>query len=315
MKLTLQQVKSFTVGALEVTEENGCFHFSRFTESQKLAFGALEDLFYTRACATTGCRLEFHTNAKCMLVEFITQGKYEVLVDGLQTFFVQSPERRKYAVTLPGRDAHVTILLPHHSCGVLGTVYLDEGSYARPHSFDRKMLFMGDSITQGWASQHDSLCYAHIVAQHFNAESLNWAVGGAYFSDPAISDAGYDPDIVVVAYGTNDYTYYPSREAMQQACRDSLKKVKAYYGSKQVFCISPIWRADGDVLRPAGTLDDCREFLIQEIEANGFIHLDGYALHPHDTAYFEDGRLHPNDLGFSIYARNLIRMMEPLIRK
>jgi len=32
---------------------------------------------------------------------------------------------------------------------------------------------------------------------------------------------------------------------------------------------------------------------------------------PHSPEYYQDGFLHPNDMGFAIYAQNLIRLMLP----
>lgn len=315
MHLTYDQIKQIAFGALEVTKQEDGYHFSRFTDSQVAIYKALSAHFNLRAGNTAGCRLEFHTDSNGLILEVGTAGAYEVLIDGLQAHYLKYSGKRRYSIALPEGDTHVTVLLPWDSEGVINMMHIDDGSYLRPHTFDHKILFLGDSITQGFSAKFKSLSYSYLLAQHLHADFLNWAVGGFYFHAPSLEDVGFDPDIVVIAYGTNDYTSFKSPEAQQQACAEYLKKVKALYGDKQVFCISPLWRADGIVRRAAGSFEEVRARVIREIEANGFIHIDGLLLHPHSEEFFADGCLHPNDYGFSVYARNLIRAMEPYLQK
>ena len=83
----------------------------------------------------------------------------------------------------------------------------------------------------------------------------------------------------------------------------------AEYQGKKIFCISPTWRAAQE--KPMGHFRDCRCVVIEEAEKHGFIHINGLELVPPDPAFFADATpLHPNDLGFGIYAENLIRKMQ-----
>ena len=52
-----------------------------------------------------------------------------------------------------------------------------------------------------------------------------------------------------------------------------------------------------------------RKAIAAEAEKYGFISVDGALLVPPVAELYTDG-LHPNDIGFSIYAENLIRIME-----
>ena len=110
-----------------------------------------------------------------------------------------------------------------------------------------------------------------------------------------------------IFYGTNDYNSRKSEDELFTRCRDYMDKVKALWPDKKVFCISPIWRADGEHRRAAGTLESCRQLIISQAEEHGFIHIDGYKLCPHHTDYLADKFLHPNDLGFSVFTQNLLR--------
>ena len=57
-----------------------------------------------------------------------------------------------------------------------------------------------------------------------------------------------------------------------------------------------------------GTLAQARAVLIEEAQKAGICHIDGLSLMPPDLALYHDG-LHPNDLGFSIYAEHLCKAL------
>ena len=217
---------------------------------------------------------------------------------------------KKLPISLPCGRKHIVLSLPNYSEGILAGICLDEGSYVEPYTYQKKFLFLGDSITQGSQSTRDSFCYAYRVSRFFDAEILNLGVGGSYMSADTLEDVGFDPDAVFIAYGTNDYTHFDSIVSAETACREYFDKVKELYGNRPIFYISPLWRADGNLVRKTGTLDDCRKVFIRECEAHGFIHIDGYSLVPHMPFYLNDGYLHPSDLGFSFYSENLIKILQ-----
>lgn len=320
MNVSFEQIKECAVGVQRVWQDGDKVRFARMRPELEDSFGALRKDFYARAQSTTECRLEFHTDSRNLRIDLGVEtieenvnGKYEVFLDDLPAVFVKAPGKQVVCLELPEGDTHVTVALPCHNKGWINAVMVDEGSYVRPHKFDRKMLFLGDSITQGYNATHDAQSYSYTVARHFNAYSLNWAVGGAFFDDSTVDKTDYDPDIVVIGYGTNDFTRFHSPEEFTAACAGYLDKIKSLYGDKKVFVISPIWRADAGVVRASGTFTQCRSTVAREAEKRGFIHVDGYALCPHAEEYYADGYLHPNDLGFAHYARNLIKFMTPLI--
>lgn len=313
MVLSLEQIQSITQGAVSVTKDAGGIHFSRFTQAQKDTYGSMRDHFLTRATATAGCCLNFHTDAENMVLYVMSGSRFEVQVDGLPTHFFSGEGERKMPITLPKGDKHVIITLSYHTEAVLGSLTLDEYAYVRPHKSAMKMLFLGDSITQGSRSSRDTLNFSTVVARYFDAEMHNQGVGGSYMAASTLEDTGFDPDIVMIAYGTNDYTQTPSREQLEKDCKDYFDKVMELYGDKKVFFISPIYRLDGATVRRAGSLDDCRELFISEALARGMIHIDGYTLVPHMADCMADGYLHPNDMGFSYYAMNLIKELSKYI--
>ncbi len=307
MKLSLQQLRQISFGAVDTHQEGDFYHMLRMSRTQVDAFGAQDPVFAQRALATTGCRLDFWTDSAHIMVHTGQEGNYEILVNGLCACVMQSNSR--CTLDLPQGENRVTILLAEHDPGSLKIVYLDEGASLRPHEYDRKLLFLGDSITQGHASSRPSTSYVNQVSLFLNAQVMNWGVGGSYFDPSTTAPVAFDPDAVFIAYGTNDYTHWQSRDDFEQACKAYMDRVKTLFPDKPVFCISPIWRRDGQLIRHAGDHQQLCAYIASQAAAHGFKHIDGYSLVPHLSDYYADEYLHPNDLGFSIYAQNLVRQL------
>lgn len=318
MVFSLQQIQSCTVGALRVWKEDDHFRFARMSEALEEAFYGVRPAFRDRAQSTTDIRLDFHTDSRMIRLDVDqsepgTACKVELYVDGLPALFEAYEGRKVIVHELPEGMKRVTIVLPCHQVGRLYNLSVDEWARVEPHRFEKKILFLGDSITQGWKADHDSMSYSNLVARWFDAESLNWAVGGSCFDPAFVEKTDFDPDVVIVGYGTNDYSARKDMALFTDYCRGHLDKVKEHYGSKKVFVISPIWRADHQLCKGTGALNDCRAVVAREAEARGFTHIDGFKLVPHDREYMADGYLHPNDLGFYQYAMNLIKELTPYI--
>lgn len=309
MNLTFEQIKSITFGAVHVIEKKDGIHFMKCTQKQIDAWYKLRTDLGERAETTTGVTLDFHTNSKD--VEFSVVGnKFEVLVNGVliqQVPNVSEVTQNEHIihVELSGDKNRVTLVFPSHAVGILRTISIADGAYLHPHQFDRKILFIGDSITQGWASQFDCLSYAHRVADFYNAERVINGIGGAIFAPITYDEIPFDPDIVIVAYGTNDYDYYRTYEEYKSNVSTYLEMIANAYQEKAVFVISPIWRFDQDNPRQMGTFDKCCQTVKEEAERLGFFAVDGYELVPHMDSFYADV-VHPNDLGFGVYADKLI---------
>lgn len=309
MDLTFEQIRSVTVGALHVFQEEDGIHFRRFSDSQMTLWPQLRELYAPRIICTAGCQLSFYTDSRTLLLNAIAGQKFEVWINGLPTHFFSLDRQRMLPVQLPEGEKHIVITLPNYSEGIIKSLKLDNGSDFRPYTYDRKFLFLGDSITQGAQSSMDSCCYAYRISRFFNAQILNQGVGTSRMHAEILEKVDFDPDVIFIAYGTNDYTLCPSLAVLEGNASAYFDRIKELYPHKPIYYISPLWRGDGNLVRDAGTLDDCRKVLIKQCEVHGFNHIDGYTLVPHSPAYFSDGYLHPNDLGFSLYAENLIKLL------
>ena len=308
MKLTMDQIFAITTGAVRIEQtSDGFYHFERFTPEQREAFTARNENFIPRIISTSGVRLDFYTDARTVLVETLNAGPWEVLVNGLSEYY--RPEQGRITVSLPEGENRVTVLLSSHKPTTLKFIQTDEGASIRPYTYNKKFLFLGDSITQGSSASRPSLQYSNRLSQFYDAQVLNWGVGGSRFFPETVAVVDYDPDVIFLAYGTNDYTLCQSADLLKDMANTYMDRVKALYPGKPVICIGPLWRADVQMIRPSGTHRQVCDQIRQLALDHGFTFIEGYELVPHNAEYFADGYLHPNDLGFSMYAQNLIKKL------
>ncbi|MBR5569495.1 MAG: SGNH/GDSL hydrolase family protein [Oscillospiraceae bacterium] len=312
MKLTIDQIQEITKGAVKVwQQEDGFFRFYRLLETQQEAFIARNANFGRRVISTASIRLDFYTNSRTALVETLDAGPWEVMVNGLPQYYL--PEQGRITVSLPQGENRITVMLSNHKPTTLKFIQLDEGSWVRPYTYSKKFLFLGDSITQGSTSSRPTTTYANRISRFYDAEVLNWGVGGSRFFPETVEKTNYDPDVVFIAYGTNDYVIWDSMETMRSWAEQYMDRVKELYPNKPVICIGPLWRADGELIRATGKHRDVCDCVKELALAHGFHHLEGYDLIPHSTEYFADGFLHPNDMGFAEYSMNLLQQLAKIL--
>ena len=311
MELTFSQIKNLTVGALTVTETPEGIAFSRTTPTQRAAYKTVFEAWAQRSDSTTGIRIDFHTDASAFTATVAATGKYEVLVDDLTAYFEVLTENSKIYIPLDGLDHRITLVLPCHTPGMIKSIELENPSYITPHKYSRKVAFYGDSITQGATSEKDSQCYTWLLTRYFDFESYNFGVGGIRFQPETVEDVGIDPELVFIALGTNNYGSNRPLELLQENCPAFFDSIKALYPKAKIFCITPIWRADGEIVKNVGTIHDARALIETEARNRGMIIIDGFTLVPHRTEYYADERLHPNDLGFAQYSMNLLKAISP----
>lgn len=318
MKLSFEKIKEITVGALKIVENSDFYSFYRCTEKQIKAWYDYGDtILGDRSKTTTGIRLDFHTDSKRFSFK-ATGRKAEVLIDGMQReiFFPDDDGIINGEVELTDMigascdDKRVTLVFSSHGIGNLYFAELDDGSYVKPHEYSTRILFIGDSITQGWNSYYDTLSFAWRVTNYYNANSIINGIGGAFYEPETFDKINFDPDTVIIAYGTNDAMRFKIFEDMERRVTGYLDLVKEEYQGKRVVVISPIWRAD-EKMKPMGAeFDRKRKMIEREAAARGFEVISGLDLVPPRAELFADTYLHPNDLGFGVYAENLIRILE-----
>ncbi|MBE6580361.1 MAG: hypothetical protein E7650_01965 [Ruminococcaceae bacterium] len=320
MNLTVEQIKSIAFGAVcTVVLEDG-IHFYKCTEKQMAAWQAQSDFLGGGARCTTGVCLDFHTDSQSFGFTPATGGKFEIYVDGVLRRQLRAERGKAEEMLLcdalgnPSGSYRVTLIFPSHSHGALSALRLDDGAVFTAHRHDSKLLFIGDSITQGWAADYDSFSYAWRTTRHFNAHSVIQGIGGAYYHESTFDVPDFDPDAVILAYGTNDFSHYKSLTEMQVHLGAYLDLVKQAWGNKKVFVITPIWRDKRDG-KAMGSFEECRALVASEAKTRGFTVIDGLTLVPPLAVFFRDEYLHPNDEGFSLYAENLVAVLDRHLKK
>lgn len=322
MKLSFDQIKNITFGAVSVRETEQGIRFCHCTDKQIEAWTALAPVLGDRASLATGVCLDFYTNSKTVEFNAIggVHGKYEIYVNGLfaEQYIMEDLHEKGETVKFVvdgGEENRITIIFPcHDTLGILKYLELDDGATLRPYKYSMKMLFIGDSITQGWAAYRDSLAYAPRVARFFDAEMLNQGVGGGFYHESTFDKLDYDPDVVIIAYGTNDSGWYPTVEQMQDHAHKFLELIKKEYEGRntKIVLLSPIWRLEVTGERWQRYLGCCQA-VKEEAEKYGFYFVNGHELVPRHISFFADAGLHPNEQGFSVYAENLIAKLVKII--
>ena len=308
MFLNLEQITNIAFGVLKVWQQDGVFRFIRCTEKQIDAWYKVDKELGYRAESTSGVRLDFYTDSKNFTFEIEARAKYEVYIDGVLCYaFVQEDfESLQKTISLDGAKHRITLIFPNHFKGGLKSVSLDDGAIIEPYKYDHRILFLGDSITQGWNSRYDSLTYAWCVTRFFNADSVIQGIGGAVFDASTFdTEIDYDPDIVISACGTNDWSYCGDFNDIRRRCGEYLSQVVEWFNGKHIFSITPVWRADFDRKPSPYSFADCCELFKEEAQKRGIKVIDGVKLTPHLPEFYADGFLHPNDLGFTVYGMNL----------
>ena len=326
MKLNLEQIKTVTQGVQNVTYENGEYIFSRFTNEEEEVIGG--DNIYHPA----GVQMKFKTDGDILRLKVFTEPKargyfsFDVFEDGKLIGCIKNFEdsegvgcyvlndfkngEHEAEIKLVTGEKEIRIVLPHSVIARIGEIELENATYITPVKSNKLIITYGDSITQGYDSLHPSNTYAMRLAEHFGAELYNKGIGGAQFP-PELAKVpdGLNPDLVTVAYGTNDWNNVTKEifRGKADAFFDALTKK---HPDTPIYAFSPIWRKDYESSKPFGKFSEVEQTIKEVCEKyNSVKFISGFDLVPHDENLFGDLSLHPNDKGFKYYFENLINEM------
>lgn len=324
MRLSPRQLAPLVRGAVRHSEEDGWLRLDRFTERQTEAYRATGNPdFLAKSFASAGMRLSFRTGSRRLRFRYRLRmassrpfAWFDLYQDGVMTGHFGTAEAAEghegeADVLLDGGDKLVELYFPWSCRTDLRDVELDEPAGLAPAFRPRTLLAYGDSITQGYDAVHPSLAYTEQFASMIGADVVNKAIAADCFF-PELLD-GEDlgaPDLVTVAYGTNDWCLR-TRESTAARAGAFLRKIASLYPRTPVLAISPVWRGDWDDYagRPFGAPATAVDALVREAsEGLGNVTvLRGWPFVPHLPEFFSDRWLHPNDLGFGSYAKSLYR--------
>lgn len=308
MILKNEELKNYYFGAYSFEEtDDGYLQAFQYTKEQMEYFKGALDFWYDRCMATTAKTIEMKTDAQNISLEykFIWKGSedsFELMIDGLITkidYVKDLKEEGKLEWQLPSGNKNIVIYLPADATVLIRNFEID--SKAERPSKNEKVLWLGDSITQGYGPLRSALTYVSVANRLLNYDIINQGIGGyIYDKKSLLKMEGYNPDKIIVALGTNQY----GCETMKDIEEYYETLMKLYGNTIPVLCISPLWR--GDKIEEAQILERFCENVKKIAGSYKNVKVvDGFKLVPHLSEYFLDN-LHPNCLGTETYGRNLV---------
>lgn len=329
MRLSVNQLKKITTGAVNIKEENGIISFNRFTKEQENLYKITSRSFYERTFAPAGVKFYFKTDSKNMFIKIKIQNlsprkffSVDVFVDecliGYLDNFTDTGVSRDYTrqdfpigefsknFILGDGEKTVCVHLPYSVKMTLEEISLDDNAFIKGIKHKKKLLAFGDSITQGFDALRPSNRYIVKLADRLGAEEINKGIGGeGFFPELAKLKEPFVPDYITVAYGTNDWGS-SDKETFRTECKAFLENLSESYPDIKIFVITPVWRKDCNADKKFGpfeALEQCIREAANQYENINVI--SGHGLIPEDENYFGDLCLHPNDDGFEHYSKNL----------
>ncbi len=325
MQLTTQQIKSILFGAAECHEEEGGLQCYRYTRDRMDVIRSFSEDWKVRANATSGILLDFYTDSDFFAFSYdkalqssSQKGYYfELLINGVSTALIGEETaatlQGEFSICLPQGKNRVTLIFPTMFRARLSSVQLTDGATIEQVEKGKRIVFFGDSITQGYASKAPSLNYTQRITFFNDYNTTNLGIGGAAFAPCLIDEnVDYQPDVIFVAYGTNDWAKGWTMEKIDVNCRAFFDKLCTQYPTQPIFVILPIWRTHYANELPSGTLLDVRKRIYNIASGYPNTHIvDLWDEIPHDESLYTDG-LHPNDDGFAYYANGVLKNVKGL---
>ena len=312
--MTNTELQNIYFGAYSFDEKDGYLMSYQYTKEQIAYFKEAFEFWYERCTASTAKTLEFTTEAKNISFDYKffwkgSEDSFELCVDGLITdirYVKDLSEEGTIKFELPEGTKDVMIYLPADA--TVGIKNFEIDASVMPADKTEKVLWLGDSITQGYGPDRSAETYVSVANRLLNYDIINQGIGGYIYDKKSLMKMeGYTPDKIIVALGTNQFWAEEGRKDVEEY----YEALTGLYGNDiPILCISPIWRGDIPDARPK-FIKFCDE--VKEIAGSykNVTVVDGFKLVPHLSEYYKDN-LHPNCLGAETYGRNLVEVIRKI---
>lgn len=308
MVLTNEELKAIYFGAYEFEEtDDGYLQAFQYSKKQIEYFKGALEMWYERCTASTAKTLEFRTSANKLSFDYkiIWKGSpdsFEIMVDGLVSGIKYVKDIMDVGTIeweLPEGEKNVVIYLPADATVLIKNFAID--AKIVPAVKGEKVLWLGDSITQGYGPLRSSNTYVSVANRILNYDIINQGIGGyVYDKNSLMKMEGYNPDKIIAALGTNQYG-----DDDMSVVEEYYETLIGIYGKEiPILCITPLWRGDSVDGLPV-LMDFCEKVRNIAGQHKNVKIVEGMKMIPHFPEYFLDN-LHPNCLGCEIYGRKLV---------
>ena len=307
-----EELKKIYTGAyfFEETEE-GYLKANQYSKPQMDYFNCAFQMWAERCDASTGKSIELITDATKISFDYkfiwsSSKDSFETWEDGLATniLYVEGiAEEGKISFDLSEGSKKVVLYLPVDSTVLIKNLEINSDSFS-PVKKGEKVLWLGDSITQGYGPLRSGHTYVNVANRILYYDIINQGIGGYIYDKKSLMKMeGYTPDKIIVSLGTNQFWV------------DTMKDIEEYYEvltdiykDIPILCITPIWRGDNKEALPK-FIEFCGKVKDIAGKYKQVTVLDGFTMVPHLPEYYLDN-LHPNQLGAEMYGVNLAKAIE-----
>lgn len=318
MILNKKQLHSVIFGAPQIDCNDSVVSCYRFSKKQIARIASSSQDFAMKAKSTSSVRLDFYTDSEYLAFSYANAQKagsrpwyyFSLYVNGKRFAIFGEEQLTKTANTqrfeLPAGEKRITLFFPNLFRADILSLELSDGASVTPFTPKRRIIFHGDSITQGYDAKDPATSYVNRLAIAWDAEIINYGIGGAMFDTQVIDEENVpDADLIFVSYGTNDWRHRASFQDFSINCKTFFEKIASVHPNIPVVAILPIWRQNYKDEFPVGDFMEARQEIarIAKETVNANV-IDLWQDMPQDLMFFTDG-LHPNDDGFAYYANGV----------
>lgn len=317
MVFTTEQLKGFAHGCIGFEEKDGSISFLRLTKKQINVFQSVGESRLDRALCSAGVSLAFETDAAAIQFFYTHRHaiawdhfSFDLYVDGVfdqsrHGAFSKQPEG-EISFSLDGKPHRIDLYFPQYAQIFLHDFSVTNGAFVRPaQSANKKILFVGDSITQGFDVAHASFAFPHVVARRLGVEILNQGVGGHVHDSRVVDPTDrFSPDLIVVAFGANDY----KKEQLEENIENFYRTLFAAYPNIPVAAVTPIWSTARE------DMGEGRKRIANVLSRFEMLHvIDGSRLVARLPEFFADG-LHPTEMNMLLYGVHLSDALAKILK-
>ncbi len=313
--INLMERAELVHGAIHISHGDDGYSIQRMTRELD-KFYNYSEAAEIRARCLSGVRICFHTNSGFIGLR-LKYGRaarpvsaVDIVIDSRESLTFCPADCKKIfsiAMDLEPGEHKIEIYLPHLCECIVKELTVEENAWVNPVNYNGgRLLFIGDSITQGMDASSPTRSFASRVAAACKLDFHNLGVGGAVMEKEVGRLAlKLSWRKAVVAFGVNDCSKKRPIEEFIAHTRGMFEILSASSHAR-VFVVTPIpWLA-----APAdANLQMYRDAIKETAAAFRRVKvIDGLEMVPADPSYFTD-KTHPNDLGMKIYAENLTRSL------